>query len=169
MEITETTQQQPAEQPTGLLLLQDAQYVLHQSGKWANFLAIMGFIGSALFAIAGLFVGTVMSTLSALGGAAAAMPAGFGVLMSLFYILGAFIYFLISRHLYRYAGKIRTGIEMQSSEQVSAAFSSLHSFFKWKGIILIIILSLYVLMIIGVFVIGAAGLSAAGSGGQFGA
>ena len=166
MEENETNEQIVPTQPDGLLILRDAQYALYQSGKWSYFLAIMGFIGSGLFALCGLFMGVVMSALPTFAGAGSKLPAGFGIFFSIFYIGGAFIYFLISRHLYHYAGGIKSGIEMQSTERISAAFKHLHSFFRWKGIILIVILSLYVLMIIVMIVVGAAGLSMYGQSHQ---
>jgi hypothetical protein len=159
MEIDETKEPQIPAEPQGLILLQDAQYALHQSGKWANFLAIMGFIGAGLLVLCGLFMGVVMSAVSTFAGPGGRFPAGFGAFFSIFYIGFAVIAFIISRHLYRYAGNIKTGVEMQSADQVSAAFKNLHSFFKWKGIILIVILSLYVLMIIVMIVAGIAGMS----------
>lgn len=159
MEIDETKEPQIPAEPQGLILLQDAQYALHQSGKWANFLAIMGFIGAGLLMLCGLFMGVVMSAISTFAGPGGRFPAGFGAFFSIFYIGFAVIAFIISRHLYRYAGNIKTGVEMQSADQVSTAFKNLHSFFKWKGIILIVILSLYVLMIIVMIVAGIAGMS----------
>ena len=166
MEQTETNEPQIPAEPKGLILLQDAQYALHQSGKWANFLAIMGFIGSGLVLLCGLFFGVMMSAISTFAGPRGRFPTGFAGIISVFYIAGAIICFIISRHLYRYAGSIKNGIEFQSAEQVSNAFQNLHSFFKWKGIILIVVLALYILMIIGFIITAAAGVSAFTGGHQ---
>jgi len=166
MDITETNEPQIPAEPQGLLILEEAQYFLHQSGKWANFLAIMGFIGSGLFGVAGLVMGLAMSAASSFAGPNMHFPAAFGATFSIFYVGGAIIYFLISRHLYRYAGSIKMGVEFQNTDHVSKAFESLHSFFKWKGILLIVILALYVLAIIGVMIVGVAGMSMYGGGHQ---
>lgn len=166
MEVTETNDAQIPAEPKGLLLLQDAQYAVYQSGKWANFLAIMGFIGSGLILLCGLLFGVMMSAISTFAGPAGRFPAGFGGIISFFYIAIAVICFIISRHLYRYGVSIKTGIELQSAETVSIAFKNIHSFFKWKGIILIVVLSLYILMIIGFIIAIAAGVSAYNLGGH---
>lgn len=159
MEIDEKKESLQPESPRELILTETAQYYLHQTSKWTKFLAIMGFIGAGLLMLCGLFMGVVMSAISTFAGPGGRFPAGFGAFFSIFYIGFAVIAFIISRHLYRYAGNIKTGVEMQSADQVSTAFKNLHSFFKWKGIILIVILSLYVLMIIVMIVAGIAGMS----------
>lgn len=166
MEITETNEPHIPAEPKGLLLLQDAQYAVYQSGKWANFLAIMGFIGSGFILLCGLLAGVMMSALSTLAGPAGRLPAGFGGIVSFFYVMIAAICFIISRHLYRFGSNIKTGIELQSAETVSIAFKNIHSFFKWKGVILIIILSIYIVAIIGFIIAAAAGISAYNVGGH---
>jgi len=163
MEENETTEPQIPAEPQGLILLQEAQYALHQSGKWANFLAIIGFIGSGFMVLAGLFMGAMMSAVSSFASPSSPF-AGFGGLMSVFYIGIAVVYFIISRHLYRYAGGIKNGIEFQSAEEVSNALKRLHSFFKVSGIIVIVMISLYVLIIIGFIIAAAVGMSAYSGG-----
>jgi len=166
MEVNETNEPQNPAEPQGLILLPDAQYALHQSGKWANFLAIMGFIGSGFMVLGGLFTGVFMSAVSTFAGPSGGFPGAFGGLISVFYIGLAVIYFVISRHLYRYAGGIKNGIDFQSPDEVSKAFQRLHSFFKFNGIMVIIIISLYVLVVIGFIIAAVAGISVFNSGHQ---
>ena len=141
----------------GMILTEEAQYFLHQSGKWARFLGIMGFIGAGLVAIAGLFVGTIMSVFSRYQ--QTPIPAAFGGILGFLYIIIAAFAFYISLKLYQFGNGIKDGIEWKNTEQVTKALGKLKSFFKIKGIILICVLSLYVLIIIGAIIVGIVGAS----------
>jgi len=68
--------------------------------------------------------------------------------MWLVYICLAIVYFFISLKLYRFGTGIKHAIEFQNTQQVSGALDELHTFFKWKGIVLICTLALYTLLII---------------------
>ncbi len=157
METTETNEPLVPGEPKGMILTEEAQYFLHQSGKWARFLGIMGFIGSGLVAIAGLFVGTIMSVFSQYQ--QTPIPSAFGGALGFLYILIGLLCFYISLKLYQFGSGIKDGIEWKNTDQVTKALGKLKSFFKIKGIILICVLSLYVLIIIGAIIIGVVGAS----------
>src|SRR5689334_1934636 len=157
MEPTETNEPQGSGDVTPIILTEEAQYFLHQSGRWATFLGIMGFIGAGLIAIAGLFVGTIMSTFSQFQ--QTPIPSALGGLLSFLYIVIAAFAFYVSLKLYQFGDGVKDGIEYKNSEQVSKALGKLKSFFKIKGIILICVLSLYVLIIIGAIIVGVVGAS----------
>lgn len=148
METTETEHQEPPHEHD-MVLSQEAQYYLQQAGKWASFIAIMGFIGCGLLVIVALFAGTVLSYMTRFspnpGLAAAAGP-----VLGIVYFLLALVVFFINYNLYMFASKIKRGIAFISNDEVTLAMSKLRSFFKLKGIILIVVIGLYALSIISV-------------------
>jgi hypothetical protein len=157
MEPVETNEPLVPGEPKGMILTEEAQYFLHESSKWARFLGIMGFIGAGLVAIAGLFVGTIMSVFSRYQ--QTPIPSALGGLLGFLYIIIAAFAFYVSLKLYQFGSGVKDGIEFKNSEQVSKALGKLKSFFKIKGIILICVLSLYVLIIIGAIIVGIFGAS----------
>lgn len=155
MEETELIDSQTPEKSSGILLLDDAQYYLQQAGKWARFLGIMGFIGAAFIALAGLFMGTLMASLSRLNPTGAtAMPATFGGLMGFIYILIAVFYFFVALYLYQFGTRVKQGVMYNDAVLVTQGLGKLKSMLKMVGVATIVILSLYVLIIVAV-IIGA--------------
>jgi hypothetical protein len=160
MEPIETNEPQIPGETIGMILTEEAQLFLYQSGKWARFLGIMGFIGSAFIAIVGIFFGTFMSLVANLKQQQVQyMPVGFSTVVAVFYILIGLLCFYVSLKLYQFGSGINDGIEWRNTEQVTKALGKLKSFFKIKGIILVCILSLYVLIIIGAIFAGIVGAS----------
>ena len=134
------------------------RYYLLNSTKWARFLAIVGMVTAILIAITAFFTGTIMSTLSAVQ-QSSPMPAGIGVMLTIFYLAGAILYFIPCLFLYRFAKRTRTALESSSREQLLSGMDHLNRFFKFVGILtliyLIIVVLAFVVAIIG-GLIGAA-------------
>ena len=151
IKINETSTPQ---ETSGLLLLQDGQLYLLEIGKWARFLGIMGFIGSALVAVVGLFFGTLMTVLTRYQ--ATPMPKFFGGAMGFVYVLIGVLYFFIALYLYQFGIRIKTAIQSADSFEVSLALSKLKSFFKTIGILTIAMLILYAFLIVIFIVIAVA-------------
>lgn len=141
---------QPDNHPV-ITLNADSRYFLYTAGRWASFLAIMGFILSGLIAIIAIFAGSVFATLGRLGGSAA-MPAGVGGLITVIYLMFAVIHFFFALYLYQFATRIKDGITYMNEQQVTSALGKLKTFFKYWGILVIVILSIYILAIIGVII-----------------
>ncbi len=157
-EIEVTPQPLNPEEPTGLLLLQDAQYYLYESGKWARFLGIMGFIGAGFLSLLAIFYN----------------PRPFngvvtGIFGFLIYECISAIIFFYSLNLYKFGTGIKKGIELKNPGLVSIALGKLNTFFKIKGIILIVVLALYVVIIVIVIAAAIIGSSILhrSSGGNF--
>jgi hypothetical protein len=143
--------QAPAEQPQGIVLLQDAQYYLTIAGKWAKFLGIMGFICTGFIVLCALFIGTIMSAMSSFSPASrmAAAPGGF---LTISYLLIAVLNFFIALYLYQFGARVKEGVIFNSSATVTEGLGKLKSMFKLVGIVTIVILVFYVFAIIGVIV-----------------
>lgn len=148
METTEFNELQPPAEPAGILLLQDAQYYLHESGKWAKFLGILGFIGSGFIALAGLFFSTIISNLPQYQ--QTTMPAAFSGAMGFVYLLMAVFNFFIAMYLYQFGVRIKNGIGFSDPKEISNALGKLKSLFKMSGITAIVVIAIYILVIIGV-------------------
>jgi hypothetical protein len=126
---------------------------LKESAKWSKFLAIMGFIGIGFMVLAAIFMGTIMSLLPMGGGMGVteAMPFTF---ISILYIIIAGLYFFPVYYLYKYANDTKIAIQNNDSELLSTGLGFLKSHHKFLGIMMIVILSLYVLMFIGMIAMG---------------
>ncbi|MCO5948690.1 DUF5362 family protein [Mucilaginibacter flavidus] len=140
----------------GLVLTPEAQTYLRESGKWANFLGIIGFVMCGLFLILSLFVGTLMTMMAQISPIYAAMPAAVGGVVTAVFILFDILYFFFALYLYQFGSKIKKGLSFGDSEQVTTALGKLKSFFKLWGIVTIVILCLYALEIVVGIIIGIA-------------
>lgn len=139
---------------------------LRESAKWCMFLSILGFIFIGLFVIMGIFMSVVMSAIpaEAMGpgmenNPVMAMKGFFGA----FYILMAALYFFPVYYLYNYAKGVKQAFELSSSDVMAKALVNLKSHHKFLGIMMIVMISLYILIIIGV-VAFAASFASAGAG-----
>ncbi|RYY35396.1 MAG: hypothetical protein EOP46_10155 [Sphingobacteriaceae bacterium] len=153
MEITETSHEP---QPQRVVVLtEEMQYYLHQGGRWAYFLGILGFIATGFILIAALFVGTIFTAISQLQPAAAPI-AGMGGILTVVYIGLAVFNFFFSLYLYRFGARIKQGVPYEDIEKITSALKNLKSFFKLWGIATIVIISLYILIFI-IAIVGGIG------------
>ncbi|CAM3681240.1 DUF5362 domain-containing protein [Mucilaginibacter galii] len=148
---TETTHPLP-EPEKGLVLSEEALYYLQTAAKWAKFLAILGFIGCVIMVLVGLFAGSIFSKMGTVSAYPSVMSQSAGAFMSVFYIAFALLYFFPSLYLYQFAKFAQNALLFSSSQDITLAMGKLKSFFKFVGILIIAILSLYLLIVIGVFV-----------------
>ncbi|SHF47567.1 hypothetical protein SAMN05444377_11017 [Flavobacterium fontis] len=124
-----------------------AKESLRVSARWCLFLAVLGFIGLALMLLVGLFWG--FSTQSNPGfGIFGAAKKGIGV----FYILCAAFYIPPVVYLYRYATATTEALRINSAESLAFALQNLKSHHKYLGISMIVLISLYILMVIGLVI-----------------
>lgn len=138
----------------------EAQTYLKETGKWAGFLGIVGFIGCGILLIIAIFAGTFFSLLthfspgySEMGDAGAV--AGFaGAFFSIILILADVLYFFFALYLYQFSVSAKKGFLFSDSAYITQALGKLKSFFKLAGIVTIVVLSLYALEIIVLILIG---------------
>lgn len=133
-----------------------AQSYLRESAKWSMFLAIMGFIGIGFMVLAGIFMGTIMSSLpmgNEMGGRMSNNPfAMMPGLMAGFYILIALLYFFPIYYLYKYASNTKVALQSTNPDLLTEALGYLKSHHKFLGIMMIVIISLYILMFLGMII-----------------
>ena len=138
------------EQP--LLTVSPAAIIfLREIKVWAKFFAILAFIFVGLMVIGAFTMGTIMSSISKAGSAASIGGVGFTAL----YLFIAVLYFLPALYLWRFTSNLGLALDTNDSEKLTIAFSWLKSHYKFIGVLMIIMLSLYAVILIGLG-IGAA-------------
>ena len=115
--------------------------MLRQTRPWVRFLAILGFIFAGLMLAIGVIGGIV--------GLATDGPTGLIVLL---YVPLALIYLLPSVYLNRYAGRIRDFEANPRLEQLDGALEAQKSFWRFVGILMVVVLVLYLLIAVGIIV-----------------
>ncbi|MWB94553.1 hypothetical protein GON26_09275 [Flavobacterium sp. GA093] len=131
-----------------LQLNQSAKDFLKETAKWAYFLSIIGFVGIGFLIIAAIFAGAIFSTLGNTVPAMGAMGGSFGLMISVFYILFAAIYFFPVYYLFKFASNAKTAFKDNDSEALTNSFEYLKSHYKFLGIFTISILVIYGLIFV---------------------
>lgn len=121
-----------------LVLLPEAEVLLDEARKWANFLAILGFIFCGFMVLFGVVFSLLLDNLPA--EAAQVIP---GFVLIIFYIILAVIYFFPSLYLYRFALRAKQALLSKDSTLLSGSLDSLRDCFRYLGIVSIIFLILY--------------------------
>lgn len=135
----------PSSSNRGLVLENESVLCLLETTRWANLLSIVGFIGVGLLLIFGLLVGTLMNNINA--PVFAAFSSG---LVSAFYLLLAVIYFMPVLYLFRFASRMKFALREMNQEALNGAFKNMKSFFRFLGIMTIVIILVYVIILISV-------------------
>ena len=128
---------------------------LRQTRPWVMFLSILGFIFTALLALFAL-------TMFATGGMWRAMPhqpgapgifgPAFGIGVGVLYlVMAVFLYLVPCLILFRYSTAIGLIASADGQAAMEDALSKQKSFWKYVGILAIVLVALYILIIIGVF------------------
>jgi len=148
-------QETPSTSLFDLQLDQQAIVYLGEAGRWARFLAIIGFVGSGIMVLVGLFLGSFMSSaFSSMGGGASMLGGGF---FAFLYVVIALLIFFPSLYLYHFGSKMRTALRSNDQELLVNSFKNLKSYLKFYGIMAIICLGLYALALVAAIVGAAVG------------
>ncbi len=143
-----------------LKITNDGEYFLQQTAKWAKFLAITGFIFSILFIILGLFLGTFLSSMMSMANpsAASSMYSGsMGTFITIFYVFIGLFYMIPCYYLIKFANQTKLALSTNDSNMLSSALGNHKSVYKFFGIFMIVMLSIYALIfIVSIFAGGAA-------------
>jgi hypothetical protein len=116
---------------------------LRSTKPWVRLLSVLGFISVGMM----ILIGTGFSYVSnLLAGQKGALPAAAGMV----YVVMALVYLFPSLYLHRYASSIGAFLKSNAGEDMEAAFAHQKSFWKFLGIMALIMFGL------GVLGIGAA-------------
>ena len=123
---------------------------LKATRPWVKFIAIVWFVGVAFMVL----FGAAMITGIYRGFSMPGMPAFFGTVLGIFYIVMALVYVMPALHLYRYAKAIAGVQSAATMAGFEDALKQQRSFWKYFGIFIIVVLALYVLFIFGFMIAG---------------
>lgn len=141
----------PTSNQKNLEITHETKLVFLETAKWTKFLAILGFVGMGLMVIMGFFMGAIMSSLGSLS-SYSNTPNPFGMIGGVFfvilYLVIALIYYFPIKYLYDFSTKVKKAFEIQDQLLFNEAILKLKSHYKYIGILMIIVFSLYILMII---------------------
>lgn len=121
---------------------------LKEAARWARFLAIFGFVIMGILLLAGIGLTTYFSSMMAteLG------PMG-GAIFPVVYILLSLLYFFPCLYLFRFARKTSSAVLADDMILMEEGFRNLKAFFRYMGILLIVVLSIYALaFVVGILV-----------------
>jgi len=127
----------------GIILNSKASSYLKQSGKWASFLAIVGFVICSIILLSVIVLPIGSFTHSA----TLNIPSFVGLSLKGAYLALDMVYFFLSLHLYRFSKKVKTGIDDLNSDQFAYALGKLKSFFQLLGIMAIVFFSLSIILL----------------------
>lgn len=131
---------------------------LIEAAKWARFMGLVGYVFVGLLVVGAFSVSAFMNFVSkrsptGLAENPAASTA-FTVAMGAYFLVIALVYYFPSRYLHQFG--VKTILALRHNEQISFthAFSQLKSFFKFFGILTLIVLVFYGLGLLFLIVFG---------------
>jgi uncharacterized membrane protein (DUF485 family) len=126
----------------------DVVELLRQTKPWTRFLAVLGFVGIGLMVLAAF----AMLAVGSLGRGSA----GFGVGMMLVYLIMAGLYVPPVLFLSRYASRIGDLVASRSTSDLEGALAAQKSFWRYVGILTLVMLCVYAVVIAVALVAGVA-------------
>lgn len=134
------------EEADALWISEDIRSYIYDAAKWTRFLSIVGFVFSALVAVSAFSVAAIFSSVAAINPGNPMLQLN-PVVLTVFYLLFAFVVFYPSFLLFKFSTSANQAVLFVDQESLSTAMGKLKSYFKFWGIVTIIGISLYVLMI----------------------
>jgi heme/copper-type cytochrome/quinol oxidase subunit 2 len=118
---------------------------LNSTRKWTTFLSVLGFIFLGLLIVAGLTTSLFLTTFKT-------QEANLGipesVMIIILIVIGA-IYFFPVFFLFRFSRNTRDAIQNLDGQKMAKGINNLRLYFTYIGIMVIIVLSIYVIALIG--------------------
>lgn len=137
-------QEETTSQPQ-LIVTEEMRSYIYDLAKWANFLAIVGFVIASFMLLAALTVGAAMNTSPEI----AAMMGPLGNIgstaITIVFIAYGLAIFYPSLLLFKYARKAKLGVLYGEQESLNEAFGALKSLFRFWGIMVIILIGINLL------------------------
>jgi Family of unknown function (DUF5362) len=130
---------------------------LNEASRWSRFLAILGFIYIGLLLLFAIIFGSIGNSLMQGTGSESEMPKLSGAFICFLLILVAAVLFVPVLYLFNFSSKMRRALRSNDQMVLADALKNLKSFFKFYGILAIIVLSLYGIAILAAVVGGLAG------------
>ncbi|TCC89393.1 hypothetical protein EZ428_16995 [Pedobacter frigiditerrae] len=148
MEEINETQLEPKEEQA-LAVTEEIRSYIYETAKWASFLAIVGFVLTGLLVVCAFMFGAIMSSSPELALMTGELAKAGSAVITIVFLIYAFAIFYPSLLMFKYANKAKVGILYGEQDSLNEAMGKMKSLFKYWGIITIIILSLYIITIVG--------------------
>jgi len=123
---------------------------LQQTKPWVRFMSVLGFIAVALMVLCGFAVMIFSASMSSRFGPSGVPMAFLGFI----YLVLGLIYVFPAIFLYRYADGIKKAITVDLVGGMEDALRSQKSFWRYVGIIALIILIVYAIILVGLILFG---------------
>ncbi|MGY0040669.1 DUF5362 family protein [Pedobacter sp. NJ-S-72] len=131
-----------------LWITEDIRSYIYDAAKWTRFLSIVGFVLTAMFVMSAFSVDAMLSTLSKTMPGNPMLGLGSACRVTIIYLLFALLQFYPSFLLYKFSTSANKAVLFADQPSLGEAISKLKSFFKFWGILTIVIIALYILMIV---------------------
>ena len=122
---------------------------LNETRKWAKFLAIIGFVGCGLIVLAAIAM--IATSLLRFNEYMGIMP----VFIGFIYLLMALVYFFPSLFLFRFGHFMGKALENKDQILFLNSLKNQRSFFRFVGVLTIIVIVFYVLVLFGAILFGS--------------
>ncbi len=147
MENTEEFQREEESQPK-LIVTEEMRSYFYDMAKWANFLAIVGFVFAGFMIIGAFTVGAAIGANPEMAKMVGAMGSLGSFGFTAVYLVFAFAIFYPSILLFKYATKAKIGVLYAEQASLEEAIGKIRLLFKYWGIIVILFLGLYLFIIL---------------------
>ncbi|WP_430409613.1 hypothetical protein [Kordia sp.] len=140
-----------------LRLNENSKKFLRETAKWAFILSILGFILTGLFLLIAIFFIVMYAALNSNTNpfGARGMSVEF---VSIVYFVLAILYFFPVMYLYRFSRRMKAALAEKNTSDLTAAFKSLKSHYKFIGITVLSVIGLYALIFVFAIIANAAGI-----------
>ncbi len=133
-----------------LQISESSEIYLKETGSWASFLSIIGFILIGLIVIIAIGISIFLPAANN----QSITPIS-GLVLGIIYILMGLLYFFPVLYLYKFSTNMKKAIEKKSSENLDDAFKNIKSHYKFAGIFTIIFIALYILGAVVMLIFGS--------------
>ena len=143
------------EQPV-LVVTEEIRSYIYETAKWATFLAIVGFVLSGIMVLCAFLFGALISSNPQFAAMAGELAKAGSAVLTVVFLMYAFAIFYPSLLMFKYASKAKLGILFGEQASLNEAMGKMKSLFKYWGVVTIVIMSLYIITIVGALVGGNA-------------
>ena len=129
---------------------------LFTTARWGKFLSIVGFVFMAIFALMGIFFGTIIANLPGSTSDAFGQSPFIGFIPYM-YPLFADFYTIPIYFLYKFSTQLKKALQTDDQQSLSNSFSFLKKHYKFIGVLTAIIIGIYAFFLLIAIAFGGMG------------
>ena len=123
---------------------------LNEIALWGKFISILGFLYSLIIALGGVAAGIKIAKLNSSAGSSNTNGVIKAGAAGGIYLLGGLTIFFMSLYLFRFSKSMLTAVANNDQQQLAISFRNLKLYFRFSGILTIILLVFTFFAIIGI-------------------